>query len=141
MELEESLFNNNMDNIKAKKAIRLTIDRFIKGIRELDSELILSAFHPLANSYSMTPNGLCIEPAKAWPKIIRQAKSDKNHLFQQTFSAKILKIEIVRTVAAARVEWTFKNTKIIDFYNMLKTEREWLIVNQVYHTFRSEKPD
>jgi ketosteroid isomerase-like protein len=124
-----------------EKAIRQAIEQFIQGIRDLDAESIASVFHPDADSLSLTPRGICIEPAEAWPKIIEQAKAESTHMFREDFSVRILNIEVVGTVAAAKVEWTFESARIVDFYNMLKTEGKWLIVNQVYHTFRPGETD
>ena len=135
MESNKSRSDDEIADELEERAVRLTIERFVQGIRNLDAGLIASVFHPGADSLSITPRGICIEPAEAWPRIIQQARADSGHMFRGDFSVQILNIEVVGTVAAAKVEWIFESARIVDFYNMLKTEGKWLIVNQVYHTF------
>jgi hypothetical protein len=114
-------------------AIRKVIARFSEGIRDLDADQVSSIFHQEANSFSVTPSGICIEPHSAWPRIIKRARADSAHLFREPFTVRILNIDIAGTAATAKVEWKFESATIVDFYNMLKIEGNWLIVNQVYH--------
>lgn len=139
--MEKDSWNSDSDGAvkQDEQAIGKVIDMFARGIRGLDADLVCSVFHPEANSFSVTPRGICIEPCDAWPKIIQQATTDKAHLFREQFSVEILSVEIVGTVAAAKVRWEFESAGIIDFYNLLKTDSGWLITNQVYHTFPRDK--
>ena len=116
------------------EAVKSTIHEFIRGIRELDADMIGRAFHPQANSFSVTPRGVCIEPVDRWPEIIRQAHADAGHLFREEFTIRILAVDIDGTAASAKVEWTFRTARIVDFYNLLKADGRWLIVSQVYST-------
>jgi len=122
-----------------EKAIQKIIERFAEGIRTLDANLVSSIFHPEALSFSVTARGICIEPFGAWPEIMRQAGVDNTHIFRERFSTRILKIDIAGTAAIAKVEWKFERARIIDFYNLLKTDDGWLITNQVYHTYPAGK--
>jgi hypothetical protein len=124
-----------------KKEIESVIEQFFDGIRKLDVELISEVFHPQSSSFSITPRGVCIEPFESWPRIIKQAKDDSAHLFHERFSLKILRTDITGSAASAKVEWTFESTRIVDYYNLLKIEGKWLIVNQVYHTIHSGEND
>lgn len=117
------------------KAVRSVIHQFCDGISNLDAAAIALAFHDDGSSFSVTPRGLCIEPAANWPGIIEKAKNDSSHLFRQQHSKRTLKIDIVGTVAAAKVEWLFETTRIVDFYNLAKIDGRWYIMNQVYHVF------
>jgi hypothetical protein len=123
------------DDLSDNKEIQKVIERFFQGVRDLDAKLISSVFHPQSNSFSLTSRGICIEPAETWSNIIQNAKTDENHLFRERFSSNILKIDIAGTAASVKVEWIFESVKIIDFYNLIKTEGKWYIVNRVYHTF------
>jgi hypothetical protein len=123
------------------EAVEGTIHDFVRGIRDLDAGIIGRVFHPHANSFSLTPRGVCIEPADRWPEIIRQAKADEGHLFQEKFSAEILAVDVDSTAACAKVEWTFSSARIVDFYNLLKVDGRWLIVNQVYCTHSGRSAD
>lgn len=117
------------------KAVREVIHQFCDGIGNLDAAAIAQAFHADGSSFSVTPRGLCIEPAANWTEIIEKAKSDPGHLFRQKHSNRILKIDIVSSVAAAKVEWLFETTRVLDFYNLAKIDGRWYIMNQVYHVF------
>jgi len=116
-------------------AIKLLIERFSSGIRELDHKIISSVFHQKSNSFSLTSRGVCFEPYEAWTKIIKSAKSNDAHIFKENFSINIIKIDVIKTIASAKVEWNFENTRIVDLYNLIKEDDDWVIVNQVYHTF------
>ncbi|UCE25196.1 MAG: nuclear transport factor 2 family protein [Candidatus Zixiibacteriota bacterium] len=118
-----------------RRAIVKTIEQFFDGIRRLDADSITAIFHPRADSFSLTPRGVCIEPAQVWRDIINQVRDNPEHLFHESFSGRILDIDVVGTVGTAKVEWIFKSARIVDFYNLLKVDGNWLIVNQVYHTF------
>jgi hypothetical protein len=120
-------------------AIQKMIERFAEVIRTLDADLVSSVFHPQASSFSLTSRGICIEPAKAWPEIIRKANADSAHLFRERFSVRTVNIDVDGSVASAKVEWKFESARIVDFYNLLKTDRGWLIINQVYHTYTPSK--
>jgi hypothetical protein len=122
-----------------KAAIQKVIDRFVEGIRKLNPDLVSSVFHPKATSFSITPNGICLEPFDSWSEILKKAEADDSHIFNENFTASILNIDIVGTVASAKVEWTFQSCKIVDFYNLIETENGWLITNQVYHTTRLDQ--
>jgi hypothetical protein len=122
-------------------AILGLIDKFAEGIRSLDGDLVASIFHPDASSFSLTPRGICIEPAKAWADIMKQARGDESHLFHELFSVRVLNIDIAGSVATAKVEWSFESARIVDFYNLLKTDSGWVITNQVYHTFPPGESD
>jgi hypothetical protein len=118
-----------------ENAILQTIQQFIDGISNLDAEIIAATFHPEATSFSCTSRGVCVEPASTWHQMIDQARSDPNHLFRQECSTRILDIDVVDTAAAAKVEWIFGDTRVVDFYNLLRVDDRWYIVNQVYHLF------
>ena len=117
------------------KAVRSVIRRFCDGITNLDVVAIADAFHADGSSFSVTPRGLCIEPSANWTEIIEKAKSDPGHLFRQEHSYRILKIDVAGSVAAAKVEWLFKTTRVLDFYNLAAIDGRWFIMNQVYHVF------
>ena len=121
------------------KAVREVIHQFCDGISNLDAAAIGKAFHADGCSFSVTPRGLCIEPAANWPEIIENAKNDSGHLFRQKHSKRILRIDIVDSVAAAKVEWFFKTTRVLDLYNLAKINGRWYIMNQVYHVFDRSK--
>lgn len=139
--MERDRRNSDSDEAvkRDEQAIRELIDQFSRGIRSLDADLVSSVFHPEASSFSLTPRGMCIEPFDAWPKIIEQAAADRAHLFREHFTVRVLSVEVIGTVAAAKVEWEFESAKIIDFYNFIRTDSGWLITNQVYHTSPREK--
>jgi hypothetical protein len=117
------------------KAVRSVIRQFCDGISNLDVAAVAQAFHADGSSFSVTPRGLCIEPAANWPAIIATAQSDPGHLFRQEHSNRILRMDIVDSVASAKVEWLFETTRVIDFYNLAKIDGRWYIMNQVYHVF------
>jgi len=122
-----------------KAAIQKVIDEFVEGIRSLNPDLVCSVFHPKAISFSITANGLCLETVDSWVDILDKAKTDDSHLFNEKFTVDTLDIDVLGTVARAMVEWTFQSCKIVDFYNLIRTETCWLITNQVYHTTRFDK--
>ena len=125
--------------IQDSAAIQEVIDKFVEGIRSLNPDLMCSVFHPEAVSLSMTSSGICVESADSWTEILGKAKSDSSHLFNEKFVADTLSIDVVGAVASAKVQWIFQSCKIVDFYNLIRTEIGWLIANQVYHTTRLEK--
>jgi hypothetical protein len=143
MTKDDALRTGCSDSVEAREraAVEDTIRLFTEGIRNLETDKVVRAFHPQATSFSHTPRGICIEPAEKWPGIMDKAKTDVKHLFQEDSSVRILSVDVVGMAAAAKVEWIFQSARIVDFYNLLKVDNHWCIVNQVYHTFAVSPED
>ncbi|NIS15946.1 MAG: hypothetical protein GWN00_24260 [Aliifodinibius sp.] len=124
-------YDYSEDEIEISKMFQ----QFFEGIKNLNADQILKIFYPKADSYSITPNGVCIEPTSNWTNIIEDAKADPKHIFNELVTAQIVSIDIAGTAASVKTKWIFKSCEIIDFYNLININDKWLIVNQVYHSF------
>jgi len=139
---EISFFNNNnrrdirMNQLEQEKqAITATLQNFFEGLDNLKAESILKAFHYKAWSVSMRQNQIIHNGVSTWPKTIELAKKDPDNPFVREKSKKnIVYIDITGSAAQAKVEWVFTDFMYTDYYNLLKVEGRWLIVNRTYHT-------
>lgn len=118
-----------------KQSIKQTLQYFFDGLDNLDAAKILKAFHYKAWSFSNGDKGFVNIPASHWPKTIENAKNDPEHPFNKEKSKKnIVYIDIAGNAAQAKVEWIFTDFMFTDYYNLLKVDGKWLIVNKTYHT-------
>jgi hypothetical protein len=127
-------------NINAeRKKINDTLQYFFDGLDNLDAETIKKAFHPDAWFFSVSEDGLGSRPVAHWDETIKQAHSDPNHLFREKSRKNIVFIDITGDAASAKVEWVFTDLMFTDYYNLLKLDGRWYIMNKIYHTTLFEK--
>ncbi len=83
----------------------------------------------------MTPNGLMSISQPDWYAYLNSIKEDKYHPFnEQRFMKTIKIIDVTGTAASVKVEWESEKIKFTDYYNMLKVDEKWLIMNKIYST-------
>ncbi len=117
------------------QAIRKTLQHFFEGLDNLEAQSILRAFHYKAWSISLRDKRILHNPVSYWPKTIEEAKKDPGNPFLKEKSRKnIVYIDITGTAAQAKVEWIFTDFMLTDYYNLLKVDDTWLIVNRTFHT-------
>ena len=123
-----------------KESIEQTLRYFFDGLDDLDAAKILRAFHYKAWSFSNGEKGFANIPVSHWPRTIESAKSDPEHPFRKEKSKKnIVYIDIAGNAAQAKVEWVFSDFKFTDYYNLLKVDDTWQIVNKTYYTEKFPK--
>lgn len=115
--------------------IKETLQYFFEGFDNLDTELICKAFHQTAFLMEITPNGLMSMSQHDWYAYLNSIKEDKNHPFiEQRFMKTIKTIDVTGTAASVKVEWESETIRFTDYYNMLKVDEKWLIMNKIYTT-------
>ena len=123
-----------MDNEEA--AIKRTLQYFFDGLDNLDAETIKKAFYPKADTFYIAKEGKLGHMAVSdWDKSMDTVKANPDHIFHKEKSKKhIAFIDITGTAASAKVEWVFSTFMFTDYYNLLKIDSTWYIVNKTYHT-------
>lgn len=105
-----------------------TIQHYVEGAIAGKGELMKPAFHEEATIYGYVGEGLFSGPIQNlydW--------NDSNGP-ATNLQARIVEIDIVGTVASVRVEsdnWT--GYRFTDFFNLLKVDGQWKIMNKVFH--------
>ncbi|MCP4580245.1 MAG: nuclear transport factor 2 family protein [candidate division Zixibacteria bacterium] len=122
-----------------KESINNTLRYFFDGLDNLDAGMIKKAFHPEARSFCVMDSGLGSRSVSHWDDTIRDAQDDPNHLFREKSRKNIVFIDITGDAASAKVEWVFTDLMFIDYYNLLKLDGRWYIMNKIYHTTLFEK--
>jgi hypothetical protein len=122
--------SNNNDREKIEK----TLNCFFEGLDKLDVEKIKSALHPLQRSFCITPDGLCGMYVSGWDKFIEKIKNDPDHSFRRGSKKSILSIDISGNAASAKAELAFSDIVYTDYYNLLKIDDQWYIMNTTYDT-------
>lgn len=122
--------------MKEKELIRKTLSKFFKGFDELDEDLVRQAFAPDATLYAYNEQQqLTRVEFHDWVKMISLIKSIPDHPYSKERSQKtVLSIDVEGKVAQAKVEWKFSKFKMIDYYQLIKEEERWMIVNKIWHT-------
>ncbi len=117
-------------------AIRQTLQYFFDGFDNLDAILIKKAFHPEAQTRYIANNGsVAGMQVSDWDESMQKARENPDHPLQKETSRKnIIYIDVTGTAAAAKVEWVFTGFMFTDYYNLLKIDGRWYIMNKAYHT-------
>jgi hypothetical protein len=108
-------------------SIAATIEHYVQGAIVGKGAVMKPAFHPDATIYGYIGNDLFAGPIQNlydWNDVNGPAKD---------LAARIVEISVVGTIAQARVEldnWT--GHRFTDFFNLLKVEGEWKIMNKVF---------
>jgi len=120
--------NNNCTHIKEYEAIEHVVQHYIDGARSGRGDEMKPAFHDEATIYGYVGEDLFSGPIQNlynWNDANGPAKD---------IITKIVHIEIVGTIANARLEsdnWT--GHRFTDFFNLLKIDGQWKIMNKVFH--------
>jgi len=122
----------NTNNEKEK--IEKTLNCFFDGLDDLDVDKIKQALHPLQRSFCITPNGLCGMFVSSWDKFIEKVKNNPDHSFRRESKKRILSIDIAGNAASAKAELVFSDVVYTDYYNLLKIDGQWYIMNTTYDT-------
>lgn len=118
----------SMTAISDYEAIEATIKFYVEGARSGSGKVMKSAFHADATIFGYIGEDLFAGPIQKlfdW----NDANGPASGLV-----AKISHIDIVGSAASARVEtenWT--GHKFTDFFNLLKVNGEWKIMNKIFH--------
>ena len=128
-----------MDIEKERESIRQTLQYFFDGLDNLDAETIRKAFHPETMSYCVVDDGLDGKPVSHWNRTFKNVQNNPDHPFNEKSRKNIVYIDITGTAASAKVEWTFTKLMFSDYYNLIKLDGRWLIMNKIFHTTFFEK--
>jgi len=123
-----------MDIAKEKASIKQTLQYFFDGLDNLDADTIKKAFYPDARSFYIHQDKLGINTVDHWDKTTQYAKDKPDHPFQTKSHKNIVFIDITGVAASVKVEWVFDDFMFTDYYNMLKLDGRWYIMNKIYHT-------
>ena len=113
--------------------IEAVIRYYLAGAIAGKGELMRPAFHPEATIYGYVGPDLFAGPVQGlydW---------NDNNGPATGLKARIAAIDLVGTVASARIElddWT--GHRFTDFFNLLKVDGEWKVMNKVFHLHAPE---
>lgn len=126
----------NLELDKAK--IKETIQLFFDGFDNLDAELIAKAFYSdKAEMFSIRESSKKLNKTlvRNWSKIFEKVKNQQDNIWNIEKSEKnIVYIDITGYAASAKVEYKFSTYIYTDYYNLLKIEGRWYIVNKIFDT-------
>ncbi len=90
----------------------------------------------MATLYHIDRSGDMIkEELLEWINMFKKIKEIPNHPFNREISKKnIIYIDVTGHVVQVKVEWIFSKFMFKDYYQMLKEDGKWLIVNKVWYT-------
>ncbi|MFX0115933.1 MAG: nuclear transport factor 2 family protein [Candidatus Hodarchaeota archaeon] len=113
--------------------IRKAVQVYLDGIAQCNYDKISQVFHPKAQIFALSQEKLRILPATAWKDYCE--KTDPSN---QKFSAEIVSIDNVGTAAAVKVLINVEGPNGIfdftDFYNLLKLDNKWKVMNKTFHS-------
>ena len=115
-----------------REQILQTINYYIEGGTSGDPETIAKAFHPSAYM-KFTKNGTLIDVPinEYFSNYIKKGVRQERSVF-------ISSIDIADTASAVKLVIHYSTHQFIDFFNLLKVEGKWLIVNKIFHRFENK---
>lgn len=121
-----------------KIAIKQTIQYFFDGIDTLDKELMKKAFYGNQTQFLSKKDSeeyLNESNLEHFLKMVAHIKNDSTSIFNKEQCKKeILYIDVTGVAAAAKISLTFSTFAYTDYYNLLKINGTWLIVNKTFNT-------
>lgn len=112
-------------------AITTVLNKYIEGGAKAKSVLMQPAFNPQATMFGLDDKGALVGgPIEGLFTIIDTAFTPSPKA-----QSVIARIDIVGTAASARVDTNdISGFCFTDFFNLLKVNGAWTIVNKIYHT-------
>lgn len=127
-----------MDLAKEKEEIKKTIQMFFDGFDNFDAELIIKAFYSeKAEMFSIKESSgkLNKSAVRNWFKMFEKVRNQEDNIWNIEKSEKnIVYIDVAGYAASAKVEYKFSSYIYTDYYNLLKIEGHWYIVNKTFDT-------
>lgn len=122
---------NSPTFVQEYKDILEVLNKYNEGGTKADSSIMKPAFNEQATIFSVDTNGKLVGgPIQGLFDII-------DNDFKPSPNAKnaVVRIDIVGTAASARIDTDdISGFRFTDFFNLLKVEGKWTIVNKIYHT-------
>jgi len=122
----------NLNGLEQEKAIIEVIQHYFEGAKSGNTTLIHRAFDKNAKLKHVKADGSLYEADLQ--HFITYLETNKGMPVLETH---ILSIDIVSSIANAKVLFVFQDFIYVDFLNILQVEDDWKIVDKVY--FRKEK--
>lgn len=118
--------------------IRKTIQLFFDGFDNFDADMIIKAFYSdKAEMFSINEKSAKLRKSivKNWYKTFEHVRNDPSNIWNLEKSEKnIVYIDITGSAASAKVEYKFSSYVYTDYYNLIKAEGRWYIVNKTFDT-------
>lgn len=124
-----------------KSEIKETIQKFFDGFDNFNTELINEAFYsPKIEMLTIHESGkLKKSLVSSFSKWFEKIKNQPDNVLNKEKSKKnIIYIDITGRAANAKVEYIFSTYTWVEYYNLLKIENRWYIVNKVFETLYPE---
>jgi len=107
------------------------LNEYFEGLYNADEKQLRKIFHPTANLQSQ---GLRLTRDEWLHRVVNRAIPKE---INESYSYKIINIDILAEQAMAKVECPLLGNFYIDFLSLLKEKGQWKIVNKMY----SNAPD
>ncbi len=125
----ETAVSKSADNREAIEAISSVIQTYVEGGRKGDAGIMKSAFREDAAVHGHIGGGLLAGPIQILFDWVDENPSAPD------LEARIVSIDLVDTVATARVELTgWLGNRFTDQFTLLKEDGVWTITSKVFHT-------
>lgn len=122
---------NKATYVDEYQAITEALNKYIEGCRQAKSSIMKPAFSENATMYSVGADGKLSGGAIQ----ILFDGIDKGFRLSPDAKAAITRIEIVGTVASARIDANdMSGISFTDFFHLLKVEGNWTVVSKIFQT-------
>jgi aldose sugar dehydrogenase len=112
-------------NLTERQQLERTIQRYFDGWATGDSALLDSAMHGSLH-LKRSVDGKFVDMTKQ-----QYLTGMKLHGRNPTLATRIAAVDIVGNIASARTEISINDVTYVDFFNLLKIDGEWLIVDKI----------
>ena len=125
----EKCSNSDVKNQKDIESISTVIQAYVEGGRKGDSKIMKNSFRENAIIHGYIGGNLLAGPIQIlFDWVDENPPADK-------LKGKIINIDLVNTIATARVECTnWLGNRFTDQFTLLKEGNSWVITSKVFHT-------
>ncbi len=126
----------NEDNEAAKKEIKQAIlDYYHEGHAQSDPKLYEGILHPDWKFFMLKEDGqLEIVDRDKYMSWYNPDEVDRS----LNWETKVFQVDVTGKVASAKISIENQNVKYVDYFNFIRQDNKWWIVNKISHPFRKK---
>jgi hypothetical protein len=121
---------SNATYVEDYQAVVAVLEKYNQGGSKAESAIMRPAFNEHATIFGIEDGRLSGGPIEGLFKTI-------DTVFRPSPEARaaIVRVEIVGTIASARIDTdNISGFRFTDFFNLIKVDGQWTVVNKIYHS-------
>ncbi len=111
--------------------IRQTVQLYFEGMYHSDVDKLKKAFHPSAALMGYYNGNLAHIPLEKWLEMVAARPAPVKN--GEEYNMRLVSLDLTENVAVVKVKDLYLGLWFTDYLSLLKIEKEWVIVNKIFH--------